>query len=620
MKEGYCLVSQQIRNKIERGGIITTSNLSRKNNGFFKDNSLESRVQPSSFEPIIGDEIYILDIEEQAVFSPGPHETVYRALLHLPKRQRLKASIMNGFECKTGKKGYTYLVPLEERTNLCEGERIKSSPKSSTGRLFPKVRMIADYNHCFDEIHYQYKTNEPLQMWLLIQPGAFNVILRPNLTLTQLRFLTGLNVSLNQEEIIKEFEKHALFSSKDVKPIITDDGLQIRLNLTGEYTNKIVALRARRNPMAIELSKAGLYNAEEFFEPIENKKGKIKLYNGESYLMASKEILDTPAHLSAELRRYYGSGMRGTWDEAGFVDPGFKGDLVFEVSITETGGITLDEHDERLVSALEFFRTNQIPDKLYGEENTGSHYQGQVGPRVSKHFKQFDFARAARDYRKLDREVLVHDARVLNNFRETKEMFEFISPKVANKLLKEIEERGFFHSRYDCEDDEGVLQVIPYVLLFGKENDYKRIFTYVRATNIKDYGDKRLFGKYSIGLGGHIQRADGPNYIEKCLEREVMGEEVNIKGEYTKPKLVGTIMAYHTPVDKVHFGLIYTSHVKGKIIANESSITSFGMKTFETLKDKVSFEEFNSDIERKAFETWSKILIPLLPKLYKSDF
>ena len=44
----------------------------------------------------------------------------------------------------------------------------------------------------------------------------------------------------------------------------------------------------------------------------------------------------------------------------------------------------------------------------------------------------------------------------------------------------------------DCESDEEVLQVIPYVLLFDES---KKIFTYIRASDIKDYGDERLFGK-----------------------------------------------------------------------------------------------------------------------------
>jgi len=605
-KKGYCLVSQQIRGKILDGDITTpNSGLSRNKNGFFEDQGLESRIQPTSLEPIISDEAFILDKEEQVVFGPRKNETVYRALLHLPRRQRQRISISDGFEFKSG---FTYLVPLEERIKLHPGERIKVSPKSSMGRLFPIVRMITDYNPGFDEVYQSPGIKVPLQLWLLVQPTAFNIIAHPGLSLNQLRFFNGLDVSLSQQEIMKEFEKHPLLrlrqGDKDipVDPIITDDGLQIKLDLSGEYTNGIVALRARRNPTPIDLSKKGVYDAEEFFEPVENKGGKVRLHGGESYLMASKGILDIPPHLSSELRRHYGAGMRGTWDEAGFVDPGFKGDLVFEVGIGEMGGITLDQDDERRVSALEFFRTNETPDKVYGGKNTGSHYQGQLGTRVSKHFKEFDFKKAAKNYKKLDREVLVHDAKILTSFRSLREGFEPITSEVAEKLRKEVEEKGFFHSRYDCETDEDVLQVIPYLMLFNKN---KEVFVYVRAKDIKDYGDARLFEKYSIGLGGHIDRNDGPSYISKCLSRE-FGEEVRVLGSSSPPKLVGTLMSYEKPVDRVHLGLIYSSHIEGKVESNESSTTALGMR---------SFEELSKDKGR--FETWSQILINHLPDLYK---
>lgn len=605
-RRGHCLVSQQIREKIVSGGIqINGLNLLRGKNGFFEEQTLESRVQPSSFEPVIDEEAFILDKEEQAVFGPGQHETVYRALLHLPRRQRQRIDISGGFEFKTG---FTYLVPLVERITLHDRERIKASPKSSMGRLFPLVRMIADYNHGFDEIRYQNRTDEPLQAWILVQPTAFNIVVKPGLSLNQLRFFRGLNVSLSQQEVIEEFERNPLLYLKKegreipARPIITDDGLQIKLDLSGEHTESIVALRARRNPTPIDLSKTDFYDAEEFFEPVENRKGKIRLYGGERYLIASKGILHTPPHLSSELRRHYGAGVRGTWDEAGFIDPGFIGDLVFEVGISETGGVTLNQDDERRVSALEFFRTNQEPDKLYGEKKTGSHYQSQLGPRPSKHFKSFAYARAARSYKKLNREVLVHDTRILNRFRKTKDGFEPISPEAAERLRSEIEKRGFFHSRYDCETDGDVLQVIPYVLLFDQS---KRVFTYIRAANIRDYGDKRLFGKHSFGFGGHIVRDDGPNYIAGCLEREVMREEVKIEGTHSPPKMVGTLMAYDTPVDRVHFGLIYVAHVRGTVRANEASITSLGMKSFNELAQNPQF-----------FETWSRIMIPHLSDFY----
>src|SRR3989344_774352 len=604
MEKGYCLVSQQLRDKIRRGDIKTENkNLNVDENGCFADRDLEKRVQPSSFEPVAGDSAFVMDIEQQAVFSPGYFESVYRTLMQLPRRQRVRVDISDGFELKIG---FNYLIPLEGSIRLRKNERVKSSPKSSIGRLFPWTRMISDFSPSFDEIHFQHTGQREVKLWLLIQPTAFNLIINSGITLNQLRFFKGLNASLSQQEIFNEFRKNPLLYSRDgngklknFNPIITDDGMQMNLDLSGRNTNGIVALRTRRNPSPINLSKTYFYDAEDFFEPIENRKRKIVLKGNERYLFASKGVLNIPAHLSAELRRHYGTGIRGTWDESGFADNGFRGDLVLEAVLNESGGITLDETDERAVSAMEFFRTIQNPDKIYGL-NIGSNYQGQMGLRVSKHFRKFDFARAAKEYGKLNREVLVCDAGFLKSLRQSDSGFESVYKEHARDLVSRIQESGFFHSRYDCEEDEEVLQIIPYIVVFGSG---EKVFSYKRARKIQDYGERKLFGDHSIGLGGHIIRADAPCFVERCLKRE-LDEEVQVKGALTKPKLAGTLLVYDKPVDRVHFGLIYTAHLNGNIKLKEASIISGEMRKFSKL--------FH---EPQIYESWSRVLIPYLTLL-----
>ena len=375
--------------------------------------------------------------------------------------------------------------------------------------------------------------------------------------------------------------------------------MQVGFDLTGKETFGIVALRARKTPNPIDLSKVRAYSAENFFEPVEIKGGRIHLEGGQKYLISSRGSLNIPRDLSAELRRHSGQTFRGTLHEAGFIDPGFQGDLVFEVINNEPGETVLHSNDPRVVSSLEFFRTSEEPDKIYGE-SIGSNYQEQTGPRVSKHFEPFDFRTAAKDYAKLNRSVLVQDVKELHAFRKNKEGFEPLDPRKSEKLLNVVN-RGFIHTRYDCEADTLAHQPIPYILLF---DDKQRVFRYIKAKNIKDYGDTRLFGKHSIGVGGHISIDDGPNYVENCIDRELR-EEVKIRGNVTKPRLVGTLACYNEPVDRVHFGLVYKARVSGKIEANEASITSCGMQSFEKLRRDV-----------KPFETWSRTLIPIIEQIY----
>ena len=161
-EEGYCLVSQQIRGLILDGSMIVPEDdlsLSKENvydgdklvrkKGWFNDNGLEKRVQPSSFDPTLSGELFVLDTD--FMLRPQADQSVYRTVLEIPKLNRPKEDISSGFEVRGG---YSYLVRLQERISpevLQHIDFFRSSPKSTPGRLFPKTRLLADYNPSFDE-------------------------------------------------------------------------------------------------------------------------------------------------------------------------------------------------------------------------------------------------------------------------------------------------------------------------------------------------------------------------------------------------------------------------------------------------------------------------------------
>ena len=587
-EKSFCLASQQIRRRIKSGKIHVP---------VFD----ESKIQPSSFEPTISNEAFILDAES-GFSAQNEEQTVYRRLLQLPRRRRQKVSIEGGFELK---KGFTYLLPLEEKVTIENDEYIKSSPKSSLGRLFLNTRLAGDFNSSFDELNNHYARGRNIDLWLLVQPLAFNVIINPGQTLNQLRFFKGHGAQLTTPEVIEEFKKNPFLLSRDINNELVpvdphvSENLFVHLNASGKQTEGIVGLRARHNPQPIDLRVSSCLEAEEFFEPVKAGEG-ITIKKGEYYLLASLELLKIPPHLNVELISHSHSGFEGPLHFAGFVDNGFMGDLVFEVRSDEIAKEMTLEH-KTPISTLNVYRT-PVPDKLYGKK-IGSSYQGQIGPKPSKHFRTFDFTHAARNYQKLDRMVLVEDAKLLKSFRKNETGFEFADEK-TEALIRECARKGFFHSRYDCEDDELVLQFLPYVLLF---RDDKTVFCYSRSKDIKTYGEKKLFGKRSIGVGGHIIPPDGPFYLQKCIEREVIEEEVEIEGDYSEPRLVGTLFAKNRPVDKVHFGLIYKIHLKGDVRPNEKSITGGKMIPIKELEKA----------GKRNFETWSSILAPHLNAIYK---
>jgi dCTP deaminase len=581
-----CLADFELKQLIGQGNIVASLERAEKNKS----------IQPGSFDPITSDVAFILDTEERGVFRSRPDESIYRTLLQLPNRQRRKVDISNGFEIK---RGYTYLVKLEERLRLPKGHYARCSPKSSLGRVFLDTRLLADFNTGFDQVLFSEKYDAERDLWLLLQPLAFNLMLHPGLTLNQIRLLTGPNAALAAKDLAEEFSRHPLMylkgndgKTEPAPPIITDDGLQLNLNLIGQDTAGIVGLRARNNPHPIDLKSKASLDAMDFFEPVKAKDRQVSIDPGAHYLIASQQVLDIPAHLNAELAAYAHIGIRGPLHFAGFVDNGFRGDLVFEIRPDERSRMLL-EHGMP-ISWLRFYRTN-LPENVYGEE-IGSHYHGQVGPKVAKYFVPFDFSFAAKNYEKLDRDVLTQDASLLLRHRKADEGFEAMDIKDSAALFEDVRS-GFFHSRFDAEDDLLAIQPIPYLIIFGPE---RTVFTYVRTEKIKHYGEAKLFGKHSIGIGGHIIRSDAPEYINTCLLRE-KEEEVRVEGRLSEPRFAGTLMARDKPVDRVHFGMIYVAYTDGRVVPAEQSIVSSDMRRIDEIWNPFGISQ--------DFETWSRILI-----------
>ena len=610
MDNDYCLPSQGIRQLILNKSLITSYkdlSLVEEGNrkGQFQDESLEKKVQPSSFDASLSQELFILDSGKTGIFRTQTNEYVWRALLQIPRRQRQNIDISSGFELK---KGYTALIKLEEQVSLHGLDLNKSSPKSSFGRLFLNTRLLADYNPCFDEINSHYQPTKMLDLWLLVQSLAFDVILYPKLPLNQLRFYHGDGGQLSTAQIKQEWLQNPMLYEESepgkyqpIQPILGANGLRLNLNLSGKHSEGIVALKSRANTNPIDLQSKQKYDAEDYFDPIISKNGKIRIDREGHYLAFSANHLVIPVHLGAELKQSSHTGIMGALHFAGYGDNGFRGDLVFEIAPDEREDMELTS--EVPISELLFFRTHPVPDKVYGEA-IGSNYQDQLGPKIPKFLKPFDYAFAAKNYEKLNRDVLVQDNKVLRKYHTTADKFQFLNSNQASALFNDIN-NGFFLSRYDCESDELVLQPIPYVLFFGQNEN---IFSYVRSQNIKDYGDRRLFGKHSIGLGGHINREDHPAYIKQCMQREAFNEEVTIVSDYTPPVFIGTILANDTAVDRVHFGLVYAVKVLQPITPKEASIVSGKMIPIAEL--------MNDPLLGDKYETWSRVLAPHLPELY----
>lgn len=118
------------------------------------------------------------------------------------------------------------------------------------------------------------------------------------------------------------------------------------------------------------------------------------------------------------------------------------------------------------------------------------------------------------------------------------------------------ERDGRYEPRVDMEQDPSFKQVIPYLVL----RDGPRYFL-MRRTNAG--GDDRLHGRYSIGVGGHLNPGDGG--LLGGLRRE-WAEELVADFEPAF-RLVALLNDDTTPVGAVHLGAVYLADAGGHPVA-----------------------------------------------------
>jgi len=154
-------------------------------------------------------------------------------------------------------------------------------------------------------------------------------------------------------------------------------------------------------------------------------------------------------------------------------------------------------------------------------------------------------------------------------------------------VLAAARSAGRYLPRAEVERDPGYKQLIPYLVL----RDGARYFL-MRRTSAG--GDARLFERYSIGIGGHVEPGDGD--LLGGLARE-WREEIAADFE---PRFVpvGLVNDDTTDVGSVHLGVVFVADVAGRSVAiREATKLSGGFA------DPVAVRAV-----RAAMETWSQLI------------
>src|SRR3989344_5062196 len=116
------------------------------------------------------------------------------------------------------------------------------------------------------------------------------------------------------------------------------------------------------------------------------------------------------------------------------------------------------------------------------------------------------------------------------------------------KFVNTINSKHKFWARGEVETDARWQQVIPYLIFENKG----KIFLMRRKG---DHTDKRLANKYSIGIGGHINKRDMNGQGLMGWAKREFAEEIEYEGNY-KANFLGLINDDSNDVGLVHVGLV----------------------------------------------------------------
>ncbi len=357
MAQSGVLPAQALRRLIADGAIVGNPAI------------IDAQIQPASLDLRLGTVAYRV----RASFLTGHGRTV---------AERLREFEMHRMDLTQGavlEKGCVYVIPLMEHLALPAGITAVANAKSSTGRLDLLTRCVTDGGTEFDRIPEGYRG----PLYAEVCPKSFSVLVRVGQRLNQIRFRTGQSV-LTDAALTELHRTEPLVSGTAV----ISEGLGFSVDLRPK-SGDLVGYRAKPHTGVIDLDKIAHYPAQDFWEEIHSRDGRIILDPGAFYILVSREAVTIPPDYAAEMAPFLAMVGEFRVHYAGFFDPGFgyasaggagsRG--VLEVRCHEAPFVL---EDGQVVGRLVYERMAERPETLYGRE-IASNYQGQ-GLKLAKQF------------------------------------------------------------------------------------------------------------------------------------------------------------------------------------------------------------------------------------------
>jgi len=340
-----------------------------------------SQLQPASLDLRLSKEAYRV----RASFLPGRERTVRERLKSLnaePVSLAGKGAVLE--------KGIVYVARLMERLELRPNLSGAANPKSSTGRIDIFTRLIVDRGEAFDDVPLNYSG----ELWLEISPRSFSVRVKAGTKLNQLRFRSRNSKQIRDKRTFTlddaDLRERHLASPLVDSPLGLREGVVLSVDLGG-LGEAVVGYRAIRNSDVIDVNRLRGYAIEDFWEPIHAREDRRLILDPDQfYILASREKVQIPPDLAAEMAPIDPAFGEFRVHYAGFFDPGFgRGEdgrpsarAVLEVRSRDVPFLL---EDGQPVGRLVYEKLAGPPDALYGADATSS-YQHQ-GLKLSKHFR-----------------------------------------------------------------------------------------------------------------------------------------------------------------------------------------------------------------------------------------
>ena len=142
--------------------------------------------------------------------------------------------------------------------------------------------------------------------------------------------------------------------------------------------------RAKHGVIDVKQKQDGLITAVEIKED-----EPFILHPGEFVLGSTLESIKLPNDIAGRIEGKSSLGRLGLLihSTAGYVDPGWEGNLTLELSNVSPLPITL--YYKMKIGQISFTQMTTPVDKPYGSKGLGSHYQGQKVPVASKFYEEF---------------------------------------------------------------------------------------------------------------------------------------------------------------------------------------------------------------------------------------